>query len=92
MMSEAATEHFLKDDRATVSGIIIAGVAELKDALNKQDILDPRLHSLVLGIVDIAYGGTMGFTQAIQNTLGLIQDVSIRDENTILQMFFRQHR
>jgi len=74
IISEYATELFLKENKPIISGLILAGSAELKDDLNHQNILDLRLKNIILGIVDIAYGGNAGFSQAINLSANLLSN------------------
>jgi peptide chain release factor subunit 1 len=55
-VAELATQHFITDDKANVTGLIIAGSASLKNDLQNSDLFDKRLAATVLASLDIAYG------------------------------------
>lgn len=48
-----------------MSGLILAGSADLKSELSRSGMFDPRLQAKILNVVDVAYGGRDGFSQAI---------------------------
>jgi peptide chain release factor subunit 1 len=90
IMSEYATELFLKENKPIITGLILAGSAELKDDLNQQNILDPRLKNIIVGIVDIAYGGKAGFNQAINLSTNILSNNILIKEQAILGLFFNE--
>lgn len=55
-VAELATQHFITEDKANVTGLIIAGSASLKMDLQNSDLFDKRLSATVLASLDIAYG------------------------------------
>ena len=55
-VAEMATQCYISSDRPNVSGIILAGSAEFKTALNASALFDPRLQTIVQKIVDVSYG------------------------------------
>jgi len=71
-----------------VQGLVIAGLANLKDDVHKK--LDPRLSKIVVGVVDVQYGGDCGFHQAITLTQGNLSDLKIVQEQQILSRFFEE--
>ena len=52
-----AVQFFITNDRPNVSGIVLAGSADFKTDLGQSDMFDPRLQAVVLGSVDVSYGG-----------------------------------
>jgi hypothetical protein len=42
-----------------VSGLVLSGSADFKTELSQSDMFDPRLQAIVLGVVDVSYGGCM---------------------------------
>ena len=65
---EKAKEIFIKNDKPTVEGLIMAGAAEFKEVISKSATLDPRLQNIILGIIDVQYGGENGLNQAINDS------------------------
>jgi peptide chain release factor subunit 1 len=55
-VAESAVQMFITNDKATVSGLILAGSAEFKSKLSTSDMFDPRLQAIVQKIVDVSYG------------------------------------
>jgi len=72
----------------SVQGLVIAGIANLKDDVHKK--LDPRLAKIVVGVVDVQYGGECGFRQAINLTQGNLLDFKIVREQQVLSRFFEE--
>jgi peptide chain release factor subunit 1 len=87
-VSEHATRHFITNDTCNVNGIILAGLADFKDKLNESETFDPRLKSAVLKIVDISYGGTNGFQQAIEQSSECLGNLKYIHEKKLLQRFY----
>ena len=56
-VAEMAVQFFITNDRPNVSGIVLAGSADFKTDLGQSDMFDPRLQAVVLGSVDVSYGG-----------------------------------
>jgi len=70
----------------SVHGLVIAGLANLKDDVQRK--LDPRLSKIVLSVVDVQYGGEAGFYQAVGLTQTCLSDVKIVQEQKVLARFF----
>lgn len=64
-VAELATQNFIKDDKPTVKGLILAGSANFKTVIAESDLFDKRLVEIIVTIVDVSYGGENGFNQAI---------------------------
>ena len=78
LIGEECKRRFLSADQIpNVTGLIIAGAAELKEELNKGEFLGPVLSPLVLNVVDVNYGGNQGFNEAIKLSSSLLGDVQI---------------
>ena len=60
-VGESLTSAFITNDVPHVKGLILAGSAEFKNDLQKSDLFDQRLAPIVIKVVDISYGGEMGF-------------------------------
>jgi len=70
----------------SVQGLVIAGLANLKDDVQKK--LDPRLAKIVISVVDVQYGGEAGFHQAIGLTQACLSNVKLVQEQDLLARFF----
>ncbi|OMJ89313.1 hypothetical protein SteCoe_8516 [Stentor coeruleus] len=89
-VAEAATQMFITNDRANVTGLILAGSAEFKKDLYVSDMFDQRLQPKVVNIVDIAYGGENGFNQAIELSAETLLNVRFIREKKIVGKFFEE--
>lgn len=87
-VAETATQLFITDDKINVRGLILAGSAEFKNDLNKDDLFDDRLKSNVLNIVDVAYGGEQGLSQAIELSSDILKNVKLVQEKKTLVKYF----
>jgi len=56
-VAELATQIFITNDRPNVAGLVLSGSADFKTELSTSDLFDPRLQAVVLGVVDVSYGG-----------------------------------
>ena len=79
-VGEALTAAFITNDVPNVKGLILAGSAEFKNDLQKSDLFDQRLLPIVLKVVDISYGGEMGFNQAIELSQDALRNVKFVHE------------
>jgi peptide chain release factor subunit 1 len=89
-VAENAVVQFISGDRCNVAGIIIAGSAEFKKDLAQSDLFDPRLSVKVLKIVDVAYGGENGFTQAIELSADTLSNIKFIREKKVMSKFFEE--
>ena len=87
-VAENLTKSFITNNIPNVKGLILAGSAEFKNDLQKSDLFDPRLAPLVLKIVDISYGGEVGFNQAIQLSQDSLKNVKFVHEKKVLERFY----
>ncbi|KAJ7193438.1 peptide chain release factor eRF aRF subunit 1 [Mycena pura] len=87
-VAELAVQHFITDDKVNVSGLILAGSADLKSELKQSDMLDGRLAAAVIKVVDVAYGGENGFNQAIELAADALTDVKFVQEKKLIQKYF----
>ncbi|KAL9654574.1 hypothetical protein ABK040_006638 [Willaertia magna] len=88
--AELAVQHFITNDRPNVSGLILAGSADFKTDLTKTDLLDQRLQAIIIKVVDIAYGGEIGFQQAIELSQECLKNVKFIREKQIIDDFFTE--
>lgn len=88
-VAECANECFLSEDgRCNVSGLVIAGSADLKSEMGESSLFDPRLHASILKYVDVSYGGELGLNQAITLAADCLKDSRTVHERTLLAQFF----
>eukprot|EP00983_Pelagomonas_calceolata_P003160 103534-Pelagomonas_calceolata.AAC.3 len=74
-VAECATQIFITNDRPNVAGLIMAGSADFKTELSQSDLFDQRLQQVVIGVVDVSYGGENGFNQAIELSSDMLANV-----------------
>ena len=92
-VAELATQYFITNNMPNVRGLILAGSADFKTELSKADFFDPRLGSVILQIVDIAYGGQRGLGQAIELVAECLGNVRLVQEKKLLRRFLEEiHR
>ncbi|CAK9298062.1 unnamed protein product [Gordionus sp. m RMFG-2023] len=89
-VSEVAVQMYIANDRANVSGLILAGSADFKNELSQSDMFDPRLQAKIIKIVDISYGGENGFNQAIELSSEALSDVKFIQEKKLISRFFEE--
>lgn len=78
----------MTNDAVNVKGLVLAGYAQFKEELADSSMLDQRLRSKVLSVVDVAYGGMQGLHQAIELSTGDLAGVKLVQEQRVLQRFF----
>ncbi|KAG2443469.1 hypothetical protein HXX76_001824 [Chlamydomonas incerta] len=89
-VAELAVQFFITNDRPNVSGLVLAGSADFKTELSQSDIFDPRLQAVVLGVVDVSYGGENGFNQAIELSAEMLANVKFVQEKRLIGRFFEE--
>jgi peptide chain release factor subunit 1 len=89
-VAETATQLFISADKPTVKGIVLAGSADFKSELQKSDIFDPRLASIVVKVVDVSYGFEPGFNQAIDLSAEALASVKFIQEVNLIKKYFEQ--
>ncbi|CAK80746.1 unnamed protein product (macronuclear) [Paramecium tetraurelia] len=87
-VSEQAKNCFISDDKPTIKGLVLAGIADFKNKLAESPALDKRLQPLILSIVDVNYGGENGFNQAIQYSQEVLQNQKLQREKDLVAKFF----
>ncbi|KAJ9523034.1 hypothetical protein QJQ45_023793, partial [Haematococcus lacustris] len=85
-VAEMATQFFITNDRPNVAGLIMAGSADFKTELSQSDMFDPRLQAVVLGVVDVSYGGDNGFSQAIELSSDMLSNVKFVQASTLSEL------
>ncbi|KTW32549.1 peptide chain release factor 1 [Pneumocystis jirovecii RU7] len=88
-VAEMAVQLFITNDKVNVAGLILAGSADFKTELSmSEDMLDARLTSKIVKIVDISYGGENGFNQAIELVSDILSNVKFIQEKRLIQKYF----
>ncbi|KAG5519289.1 hypothetical protein PMAC_001914 [Pneumocystis sp. 'macacae'] len=87
-VAEMAVQLFITNDKVNVAGLILAGSADFKTELSMSDMLDARLTSKIVKIVDISYGGENGFNQAIELVSDILSNVKFIQEKRLIQKYF----
>ncbi|GIL51369.1 hypothetical protein Vafri_7369 [Volvox africanus] len=89
-VAELAVQFFITNDRPNVAGLVLAGSADFKTELSQSDMFDPRLQAVVLGVVDVSYGGENGFNQAIELSSEMLANVKFVQEKRLIGRFFEE--
>lgn len=89
-VAEFATKMFIKDNKPTVSNIVLAGLADFKNDLFASKLFDKRLKSIVSKVVDVSYGGENGFNQAIELAAESMANTKFIREKQIVQAFMNE--
>ncbi|VDK53448.1 unnamed protein product, partial [Cylicostephanus goldi] len=87
-VAECAVEMFIKNDKVTVAGLILAGSADFKTELGQSDMFDQRLQAKMVKTVDISYGGENGFNQAIELAADALANVKFIQEKKLIGGYF----
>jgi len=88
-VAETCTTVFITNDRPNVAGLVLAGSAEFKQQLATSDLFDARLRPIVVAIVDISYGGELGFNQAIELSGESLTSVKFVKEKKLLSEYYQ---
>ena len=87
---ELANNLYLKENKATIQGVFLAGSAELKNQMLECDAFSPVLKAIVIKSIDISYGGLNGLNQAIELASTDLKNVDLMKEKKILANFYEQ--
>lgn len=87
-VSEAAKRCFISNGVANITGIILAGCAQLKNELQSSELLGDKLKNKVIAIFDVAYDGEQGFYEALKKSKGLIENVELLKEQQDVERLF----
>merc|ERR1712096_581786 len=87
-VAETAATLFLTNDKANVSGLIMAGSADFKTELGHSDMFDQRLQAKIIKTVDVSYGGENGFNQAIELSAECLSNVKFIQEKKLIGKYF----
>ena len=69
---------------------MLAGAAEFKNELATSDLLDQRLQTKIVKIIDVSYGGENGFNQAIELATEALSDVKFVKEKKLITKLFEE--
>jgi peptide chain release factor subunit 1 len=87
-VAESTKRRFLSDGIPNVTGIVLAGCAQLKNQLQSSELLGDQLQSLVMGTVQVSYDGEQGFAEAVKRTRKMLGEVeSVREQAAIERLF-----
>jgi len=89
-VAELSVQFFITNDKANVSGLILAGLADFKTELAGSDMFDQRLQVKIIKIVDVSYGGDNGFNQAIELSGEVLQNVKFIQEKKLISKYFEE--
>jgi len=89
-VAEVTTQLFITNDKVNVTGLIFAGLADFKNELATTDMLDQRVRTKVIKIVDVSYGGENGFNQAIELAQEVLANVKFIQEKKLLSKYFEE--
>lgn len=89
-VAEMAVQFFITNDRPNVSGLVLAGLADFKTELSQTDMFDQRLKKVIIGIVDVSYGGDNGFNQAIELSQENLKELKFMKEKKAINVFFEE--
>ncbi|OHT11444.1 Eukaryotic peptide chain release factor subunit 1 [Tritrichomonas foetus] len=87
-VSESAKRCFISNGTPNITGIILAGCAQLKNELQSSELLGDKLKGLVMAIFDVAYDGEQGFYEAIKMSRSFLQNVELIKEQQLLESLF----
>jgi len=87
-VAETACQLFVSNDKANVSGLILAGSADFKTELSQSDMFDQRLQAKIIKLVDVSYGGENGFNQAIELSTECLANVKFIQEKKLIGKYF----
>merc|ERR1711864_36483 len=85
-----AVQLFIANDKASVSGLILAGSADFKTELSQSDMFDQRLQAKIIKVVDVSYGGENGFNQAIELSAETLSNVKFIQEKKLIGKYFEE--
>ena len=86
-----ASKHFFiaTNNLCKVESLVIAGTAHLKDKLLHSSFLDPRISAVTKAeTVTVAYGGTRGLRQAMEQCQELVKDDKWKKQEKHLEKLF----
>ncbi|CAN1174796.1 Eukaryotic peptide chain release factor subunit 1-3 [Linum perenne] len=87
--TELARQVFIDSaiSEPNIAGLILAGTADLHVALSKSDMFDPRLQARVLNVVQVSYGGEMGFAAVVDLSKEVLSSSRFVKEKKLIGQF-----
>ena len=89
-VAELAGQNFMSGDKPNVAGLVLAGSAGFKNELMETDMLDKRLLPIIVGVVDVSYGGENGLNEAITLAADALKNVKFVAEKKLVSKFFEE--
>jgi len=89
-VAELAINTFITEGKPNVTGLILAGSADLKTKLAQSDLFDPRLSKIVIKIVDVSYGFENGLNEAVTLSEKVLGNLKYVQEQKIITKFFEE--
>merc|ERR1719263_1094188 len=89
-VGELATQFFVPNGRVpNIVGLFVGGSAEFKQTLTTDtDLFDQRLAAILIPpLLDISYGGEVGFNQAIEMASDTLKNVKFIQEKKLVSKF-----
>ena len=83
--SAAKTGKGSKGGMVSVCGIIFAGNGPLKSQLFQSPFLKHYISSSIISIVDVEYGGKLGFYETVRKCSGLLKQSELENENKLIE-------
>lgn len=80
----------MSGDKPNVAGLVLAGSAGFKNELMETDMLDKRLLPIIVGVVDVSYGGENGLNEAITLAADALKNVKFVAEKKLVSKFFEE--
>ncbi|EOA37817.1 hypothetical protein CARUB_v10011998mg [Capsella rubella] len=90
--AEHATRLYIcpSTSQPNVSGLIIAGLGDLKTELTHSDMLDPRLMAKIMNVVGVSHGGERGFNDAIELSSEVLANVKFIQEKRLIGKYLTE--
>lgn len=82
--AEEATRCFVAKDKANIAGLVVAGPGNIKNELLNNKNFDPRVKAKVVKVIDVAYGGRMGFFEALSKSADTFQMLQLIEQQRSL--------
>lgn len=84
---ELSIKYFINNNIPIIDGLLIGGLAELKNKLYNSIHFDKRLKDIVINLLDLSYGGNNGLNEAINNSKDILGNIKLIEESNIISEF-----
>jgi peptide chain release factor subunit 1 len=90
MVAEMGTKQFINPNTSqpNIKCLVLAGSADFKNDLARDDLFDPRLKKILAKVCDVSYGGENGFSQAIEAAADALANVKFVQEKKLICSYF----